>query len=94
MATLIRPDGSTMEVSPKGRYFTLKELYALVCPGDDFPIVQAVPLSTEKVLWCHEEGRNRGLAPNIKATDLYGNELLPGDVLVGNILITSIDEVD
>jgi hypothetical protein len=94
MATLIRTDGSTLEVSPQGKCFTLKELYALVCPGDDFPAVQAVPLFSGKIMWCHEEGKSRDLAVNIKANALYASELLPGDFLVGNILITSIDEVD
>jgi hypothetical protein len=94
MATLIRTDGSTLEVSPQGKYFTLKELYALVCPGDDDPIVQAVSVSSGKILWCHEDGKGRGLALNVKANALYGSELLPGDFLVGNVLITSLDEVD
>jgi hypothetical protein len=94
MASLIKIDGTVVEVKPAGDTFTLAELYALVCPDDPDPIVQAVPVVEGEILWCHEEGKLRNLPLNEVATRCYQRYLFPGDFLVGNILITSPEEVD
>lgn len=101
MATLIRTNGDVVAAKPANGVFTLQELYALVCPGDSDPIVEAVYLSNTGVpalrgivLWCHEEGKLRGLPTNTTATAMFGKYLQPGDYLVGDILITNDTEVD
>jgi hypothetical protein len=94
MATLIKADGSIVNVRPKDKYFTLEELYALVCAGDADPIVEAVPVSEGVTAWCHEEGKLRGLPVNAMATIEYGAWLAHDDYFVGDILITSEEEVD
>jgi len=94
MATLIQVDGTTAQVAPKdGRHFKLEELYSCVCPGDDRPIVEALRLPFGDIIWCHEEGKLRGLPVNAVANDLYGSFIGADDFFVGPILVTEGHEV-
>lgn len=93
MATLIKPDGTTEEVLPKnGREFTKQELDALVTPGES-GYLEALRVDNGRWLWLHEEGKFRRLSPNMVATMLFMSELPPGDVIVGNVLLTEPGEV-
>lgn len=91
MAVLIKANGEVSNVSPQNGTFTLDELYALVCPGDDNPIVQAVPAPGDLTVWCHEEGKLRGLPPNHLATARHGAWLDPSDWFCGDVLVTEAE---
>lgn len=100
MATLIKIDGTLEEVKPAGKKFTAAELSALVTPGET-GYLQYVPLDGRRGFWCHEESKYRDLPLNLMATGYVrhelarvGRDLVPGDILVGDILITANSEVE
>lgn len=94
MATLIKPDGAESEVNPRsGREFQLDELYALI----DCDTVQAVSLADGRTMWCDEEAKLKTPWPptNPKATQLLAEAGgIPGDIVLGNVLICSATEQD
>ena len=95
MATLIRPDGSELEVQPGGddgsRAFTLAELYRhLGCDQ-----VQMIALPDGRELWCDEEAYFREPPPpvNRKATQLYrAAGGIPEWQVLGSVLVTTVAE--
>lgn len=93
MAKLISPDGTELDVQPRIRLrgFTLQELYALI----DCETVQAVSLADGRTMWMDEEAKLRDTwFVNEKATNLLieaGG--VPGDSVLGNVLITVPGEV-
>lgn len=88
MAKLILMDGTESDVTPKGKDFTLEELYALIGNGCD--MVEALRLPGRKTMWLDEEGKYRpGLRVNDKATVLARKAgIIPWDVVMGNVLVT------
>jgi hypothetical protein len=94
MATLIKTDGTEQEVQPKdGKGFLLEEMYALI--GCD--TVQAVYLADERTMWLDEESKLKSPWPpvNEKATKLLAEAGgIPGDVVLGNVLIFPCDPND
>jgi len=90
MAKLIDMLGDVQEVHPKGsKYFTLQELYSLI--GCEW--VQVVPLRDGRSLWIDEVGKMNS-KENVVATDMFRQDLLPGDYLAGNVLVDDAGEVD
>jgi hypothetical protein len=78
MATHIKTDRTETEVSPKeGKTFSLKELQAFV--GG---YIQMLTTKDGKWLVVNEEGIQENLLMNEKASDLYGLDIIVGDVLV------------
>jgi hypothetical protein len=94
MATLLKPNGESVEVTPKnGKSFGLQELYDHI--GCD--MVELVTLKDGRLMYVDEEAKlkPRPPHPNAKATDLLieaGG--LPYDVVLGNALIVDADEDD
>ena len=92
MATLIRAtDGSESTVRPKTTEgFSLQEVYDLIGNGCD--IVETVQLNDGRIMLLDEEGkiRNDTLIVNEKATRLLAEAGgIPGDAVVGNVLIVN-----
>ena len=80
MATIIKADGRKIETQPKnGRDFKLEELKKIV--GG---YIEIVTLSDNKIMVINEEGKVNGLPINIIATQLFGYDIIVGDVLVCN----------
>ena len=84
---IIKTDGTIIEVEPKnGKDFKLKELKDIV--QGYIEIVSIGSHLNEKVErepWCmiiNEEGKLIGLSLNEKATELYINDIIVGDVLI------------
>ena len=94
-ATLIKVDGTQIDVKPKdGDHFSYEELRAFVCPNND-GLVEMVPLPSGKVLVGNEEGKLIGLQKNEVATEMwkqeYPIEKYPhnnDELIVGDVLIT------
>ena len=84
MALLIQPDGTTQEVQPQGRHFTLQELHGLVGGYIEF-----IHLTDGRWLAMDEDGKPKGLPVNIHATALAA---LPGDFIVGMVVVLSAAE--
>lgn len=88
MATLITTTGSELTAVPgNGKSFTPEELQDYV--GG---MIQFVCLPDRMILGRNGEGKMTGLPENRRATRQYGRYLLPGDYLVGDILILSQEE--
>lgn len=90
-ALLITPEGEQKEVQPKnGKDFKLEELYELVCPGDNRPMIELVGKDKQgRNYWVHEEGKLRDLKVNRLASGLCFERLgLLNDYIVGNLLVT------
>lgn len=78
MATIIRTNGKKEDVRPKnGTDFTLKELREIV--GGNIEIVR---LPDNRIMAVNEEGKLYNLPKNVQATQIYGYEVIVGDVLV------------
>jgi hypothetical protein len=95
MAKLFKTDGTVVEVSPKnGKDFSLKEMYDLIGNGCD--MVQVVYLADGNLMWCDEEGKfNEAHKPNYPASHLLAQAGgIPGDIVMGHVLITAPDEVN
>jgi hypothetical protein len=85
IATLITPSGKREAITPNnGVAFTSGELHALV---DGF--LECVCLSDGRILWFDEEGKLKGKQPNMVATDLSLDVLIPGDIIVGTAVLTT-----
>lgn len=92
MATLIKTDGTRLEVFPndKKRGFTCKELYNLI--GCD--IIECVgPNCRGESLIVDEMGKFKSdIEPNREATLWYRKNFGPYDVIVGNAVLVSKKE--
>lgn len=92
MATLIKVSGDIEAVFPADatQGFTLDEMYALL----DCQYVERIITSNERDLWYDEEGKMRGAAVNVVATNMLARAGgIPGDVIVGDALLTEEGEV-
>ena len=88
MATCLSPSGEIRTISPQnGATFTADELHTLV-EG----YLECVYLHDGRIMWINEEGKLRGLPPNMAATFMALDVLQRGDVIVGNAVITTLAE--
>lgn len=88
-ATLIKPDGTRTPVSPaKGEVFKLQELQEMV--GGYIQLV----FWGEMIAVINEDGKSMGLPPNPTATMLGAGFLLPGDYVVGDVVLAPRDMID
>jgi len=94
MATLVRTDGTTAEVRPAGKKFTLQEMYRLIgCTTVEMLTVPGRPFQR---LWMDEEGRLTHKPHNAHATALLvklHGRTLGADDIVGDVLVTGAGEV-
>jgi hypothetical protein len=87
MATLYEPSGRDSQHTPRdGRKFSLDELQALV--GGYIEMVRIPGDAGKRVLFVDEEGRLKGLKPNVRASHIAGQ------LIVGNAVLCSPKEVD
>jgi len=78
MATLIKADGTSTEVTPKNKKdFSLEELQKFV--GG---YIELCNTSDGRLMVANEEGRMNRLPENKTATALYRHSVIVGDVLV------------
>ena len=77
---LLKPDGTMVDCSPAGEYFSLKELQAAMDGG----WVETINLNGGFVMVIDEEGKLKELPRNNLATEIFG---APGDYIVGNALV-------
>mgnify|MGYP001586052012 CR=1 FL=1 len=94
MATLMRTDGTTSEVHPTGKKFTLKEMYGLI--GCTTVEMLTVPGRPFRRMWMDEEGRLTGKAYNAQASALLARlhvRTLGANHIVGDVLVTGAGEV-
>ncbi len=77
---ILKPDGTMVDCSPAGEYFTLEELQAAMDGG----WVENINLAGGFVMIIDEEGKLKELPPNNLATELVG---APGVSIVGNALV-------
>ena len=87
MAKLYEPSGRDSDYTPRnGKKFTLSELQALV--GGYIEMVRIPGDAGKRVLFVDEEGKLKGLKPNVRASHLAGQ------LIVGNAVLCSPKEVD
>lgn len=80
MAKIIKADGSMVEIQPRnGRYFKLRELQKIV--GG---YIEILTLNGNEIMVVNEEGKIHDLPLNLQATELFGLDVIVGDVLVCN----------
>lgn len=85
MNVIIKSNGEVIPTNPKnGTDFQLEELQAIVCG-----LVQIIHLHDEKnhLMLVNEEGKNKKLPFNSKATYLYINHTSWKDAIVGDVLV-------
>ena len=96
MALLITPNGAESVVTPANGAFTRQELYALIGNGCDLiQVVYLADRTTAMIL--DEEGKYREplAARNSKATVLLQEAGgIPGDFILGNVVLCSPEEFD
>jgi hypothetical protein len=87
MAKLYEPSGRDSDYTPRnGKKFTLAELQALV--GGYIEMVRIPGDAGKWVLFVDEDGRLKGLKPNVRASQIAGQ------LIVGNAVLCSPKEVD
>jgi len=91
MAKWIRVSGEVSDVTPaNGKHFSLAEMQRFV--GGYIEIIPAQdPLFS---LVINEEGKLNGLPRNETATSMTRGVVMPGDFVVGDVLIISNDEIE
>lgn len=99
MAEFIKPDGTVKIVYPKAQHFTLREMQELV--GG---YIEIIPLGQGRQMVIDEEGKLKGLEPNIEASTrarLAGALWTEGDghgmgtdYVAGPALFVTNDELD
>ncbi len=101
MATLFKLDGSILEVKPKKKHFTYKELQDFIKLDDNNAMVEIVPLPDNKSIIVNEEGKLIGLEKNENATEfwkkVYPIEKYPennDELIVGNALVCDEKELE
>ena len=89
MATIIKTDGTKVEVQPKDKhgYFSLEELQDAV--GG---YIELAYLKGGKTMVINEEGKILGLKINVEATKLY-SEVDSNDYIVGDVLVCMDKEI-
>ena len=89
---LIFANGEEAPVAPaNGKRFTLQELYAHI----ECDTVELVMLADGRVMWLDENGKRSTKELNQTATDLLREAGgIPGDFVVGNVLITDYELYD
>lgn len=88
MATLLTPSGKIEAITPNnGVSFWGDELYRLV--GG---YLECIRLPDGRIMWFDEEGKLKGKPPNMVATFMALDVLPIGDVIVGNVVITTLAE--
>lgn len=91
MATLIKPDGEQLPVTPKNETFTLEEMYDLL----ECSCVQIIQLHDGRIMWIDENGKLKRHYINPIATvllEMAGGG--PGDYIAGSALITDTSEIN
>lgn len=89
MATIVKTDGSKVNVEPKnGNDFKLAELQSIV--GG---YIEIIYLPDGKIMVLNEEGKLDGLEVNIQATLLYQAAYRVDDFIVGDVLICESEQV-
>ena len=89
MATLIKSNGTEIEVHPTGKCFSLEELQSFVGGYIEF-----VAIDKEFYMIVNEEGKLMCLPKNEKATRLYHRVRYTEDVIVGDVLVCNNTEVE
>lgn len=89
MATLIKSNGTEVEVHPKGDFFNLEELQKYV--GG---YIELVTIDKEFLMIVNEEGKLMCLPQNEKATRLYHKVRYTEDVIVGDVLVCNNTEIE
>lgn len=80
-ARIIKTTGETIFVEPKNRVdFSLEELQQIV---DGY--IEIVQLGNNECMVVNEDGHSLGMNVNIKATNVYGYDVIVGDVLICNV---------
>jgi hypothetical protein len=83
MATLIPAHGEIRELVPaNGRAFTLAELQAIV--GG---YIEAIGVPDGRLMFLNEDGKRLQLPINNEATARVRHRLMPGDVIVGDVIL-------
>ena len=93
--TLIKSNGAEIPVHSEKENFSLEEMYSLI----GCEMVQVIYLADGKVMWLDEEAKlkvpNQDNMPNLKATILLREAgCIPGDIVLGNVLITDEPKED
>lgn len=87
MAQIIKTTGEVTEVEPaKGKYFSLEEMQIIV--GG---YIEVVRISNNEIMIVNEEGKLDNLPINKKATEIAS---IPGDVIVGDVLVCNRNQMD
>lgn len=89
METLLKTDGTSVEYTPQGKYFTLEELQKAV--GG---YIEIVPIDKEYSLVVNEEGKLMGLPINEVATRLYRKVRYTNDFIVGEALLCNSSQIN
>lgn len=90
MATLIRQDGSSEVVYPKGKVFSLEELQHLV--GG---YIELIVLPNGLDAYINEDGKELLLPVNNRATTLLQSVgIHPHDYVVGNLVVCTRQETE
>ncbi len=80
-AFIIKADGTEVQYLPKNKVFTLEEMRAAIGGG----YVEQHTTRDNRYLFCDEDGKQKRLAPNLKASELMNiSQIFVGDVLVCN----------
>lgn len=90
MATLFKTNGETILVVPENqKKFTLEELQKYV--GG---YIEILTISDNNFMVINEEGKLEQLPLNDKATEIYIKHFGFNDIIVGDVLIVSNDDID
>jgi hypothetical protein len=94
MAKQIKADGTEIEVSPNGEFFSLDELQGLV--GGLIEVVRVPKFDGDRTtMLVNENGLSLGLRPNEAATKLYAETHTGSALIVGNVVICeSVSTID
>jgi uncharacterized protein DUF3846 len=88
----ITTGGSIRIVTPAdGKHFSLAELQTFV--GGYIEILNPES-QQEAVMVINEEGKLKGLPPNPLATQIWNSRALPGDYIVGDVLLCHRDQLE
>lgn len=82
-AKIIKVNGTIQETKPaNGKYFELAELQKIV--GG---YIQIINLRDGSAIVCDEEGKYKDYKINKEATNMAKDCLMPGDYIVGDVLV-------
>jgi|SRR5215471_21575236 len=89
MATIVKTDGTQHETTPKnGKAFTLDEVHDVV--GGYFETVNSID---GRLMLLNEDGKRLELPTNMIATMLSSGLRSPHDVIVGDVLLCTREEL-